>query len=150
MPTKEDPDVLYSDWATQQRAYHNTRVLCDLSGLTLEEKNLICACIMVESEFYNYLPDGQPTKHENLNADGSLSSTDWGLCQINDWFHVAPHGAPFASVEFVLANPRACVQWMITCYKQGLLGQWDSYLHGSYRQYLIPTSAMFKLATPLP
>lgn len=145
-PSVANPDILVP-WGTQKSNYHNSRVLCDLSGLTLNEKNIICACIYVESAFFNYLSNGNPIKHENLNKDGSLSSTDWGIVQINDWFHIAPHGSPFPSVVYVMENPQSCVQFMIDMYKEGQLTQWDSFLHGAYRQYLVPNSPMFALAS---
>lgn len=139
-----NPDTLTSDWTTQKGTYHNVRVLCDLAGLTLEEKNTLCACIYQESTFYNYLPDGNAVKHANLNGDGSVASTDWGLCQINDYYHIGIT-KDFPSVAYVLANPEAVVKWMIGMYQDGLLSQWDSYLHGSYRQWLLPASPMWLL-----
>jgi hypothetical protein len=144
-PTPANPDVLTQDWTTRQGIYHNVRVLCDLAGLILDEKNTICACIYQESTFYNYLPNGAPVKHENLNADGSLSSTDWGLCQINDYFHIGT-GKDFPTVDYVLQNPKEVVEWMIEMYQSGDLAQWDSFKSGAYRQWLLPTSPMWKLS----
>lgn len=146
-PTVPNPDALPIYFDTPQHAYHAVRVLCDLAGLTLNEKNLICSCIYVESEFLNYKAPGVPTKHENLNKDGSLSSTDWGIVQVNDYFHISPTGQPFASVEAVLEDPESCVKWMIQMYLAGRLSMWDSYLSGEYKQYLVPTSPMWELAS---
>jgi hypothetical protein len=84
-------------------------------------------------------------KHENLNADGSLSSTDWGLCQINDYFHIGT-GKDFPTVDYVLQNPKEVVEWMIEMYQSGDLAQWDSFKSGAYRQWLLPTSPMWKLS----
>lgn len=151
-----NPDALPVSFETDKLAYHAVRVLCDLAGLNqiplqgysgLTAKDLICSCIFQESEFLNYKAPGVPTKHENLNKDGSLSSTDWGIVQVNDYFHIAPTGSPFASVEVVLSDPQAAVEWMIKCYKAGELSMWDSYLTGAYRQWLVPTSPMWTLAS---
>lgn len=142
--TPFNPDTLTSDWATPQGVYHNVRVLCDLAGLSVDEKNTLCACIYQESEFYNYLPSGQPTKHENLFASGAVASTDWGVCQINDYYHIGV-SKDFASVQYVLQNPMMVVNWMIGMYKDGLLSQWNSYKTGAYRQWLLPTSPMWSL-----
>lgn len=144
-PAAPNVDTLAPDWSTRANIYHNVRVLCDLAGLTVDEKNLICACIYQESNFYNYLPDGQDVKHINYEKDGvTVSSTDWGLCQVNDYFHIGA-GKDFPSVQYVMSTPEAVVKWMIGMYKAGDLNQWDSYLHGAYKQWLLPTSPMWKL-----
>lgn len=155
-----NPDTLVP-WGPQKANYHNTRVLCDLSGLSIEKtieingvfyapKDIICGCVYQESNFLNYYLEGpktgQPVIHKNLNKDGSISSIDYGIVQINDWFHIAPHGTPFPSTDYVMANPQACVQFMIDMYKEGQLSQWDSYLHGGFRQWLVHTSPMWLLA----
>jgi hypothetical protein len=31
--------------------------------------------------------NGQPVKRENLDKNGKLWSTDWGICQWNDFYH---------------------------------------------------------------
>lgn len=130
---------------TPQNAYHAIRVLCDNAGLSLIRsipvngrlylpKDIICATIGGESQFYNYLPNGNPTKHQNI-VDGKVSSTDWGLCQINDFYHIGA-GKDFPSVDYVMANPAAAVNFMIEMYKAGKLDLWDAYLNGSYKNYL--------------
>lgn len=133
------PATTFFLWDTPAHCYHNTRVLCDQMGLTIDQKNLICACIYQESEFVSQ------AKHENLNKDGTISSTDWGICQINDYFHIAPTGTPFASIEQVLSDPAASVKYMIQCYKNGQLYMWSSYKTGAYRQWLSATSPMWVL-----
>lgn len=144
-PVAPNPDVLAPDWGSQERAYHNTRVLCDLSGLTVDEKNIICACLYQESTFLNYYSNGQAVKHENLNPAGVLLSTDWGIAQINDYWHVKKY-ADFPSAEYILANPDKAVQFMIDAYKNGGLGQWVSYSSGAYKYWLLVSSPMWKLA----
>lgn len=142
--TPTNPDVL-GPWDSQKHNYHNVRVLCDLSGLSLEEKNLICSCVYQESEFFNYLPNGNPVEHKNLNKDGSVSSTDFGIAQINDWWHVIEY-KDFPSTEYILANPDKAIQFMIDKYKAGQLSQWSSYATGANRQWLLSTSPMWNLS----
>lgn len=122
-------------WNTPDNCRHNVRVLCDLSGLSLYDKNVITACVHEESDFMNYKSDGTPVKNENLNKDGSLSSTDWGIVEINDHYHIGP-GKDFPSVDFVLANPQKCVQFMIDMFKAGKLALWSSYKTGAYLKYM--------------
>ena len=131
-------DIMYPDWSTPHHAFHNTRVLCDFSGLTLAEKNIICACIYQESGFdinaVNY----------NKNAQGKILSTDYSLCQINDYYHIG-QGKDFPSVQFVLDNPQKAVDWMIKMYKNGLLKMWVSYSSKAYLHWLKDGSPMWKL-----
>lgn len=135
-PVATPPRLL---WDTPQHAYHSVRVLCDEAELTVEEKNLICACIFQESAFMN------TARNENRNtATGEVMSTDWGLCQVNDFYHVGP-GKDFPSVDFVLNNPAEVVNWMIACYKRGKLNMWISYSKGAYKQWLSPNSPMWAL-----
>lgn len=130
------PEILSFD--TPQHAYHAVRVLCDNAGLTVDEKNLICSCIYQESRFLN------TAKGLNKNEAGVVLSTDWGLCQINDYYHIG-NGKDFPSVQYVLDNPGAVVRWMITMYQHGMLKQWVSYSAGKNRQWLLPSSPMWKL-----
>lgn len=141
VPTASNPDVLLADWSLQENAYHNVRVLCDLAGLSVNDKNLICACVYQESEFKN------DAVHHNV-VNGQVSSTDWGICQINDYFQVGS-GRPFTSAQDIVDNPQRAVQFMIQMFGEGELKLWDSYLHGAYKQWLISTSPMWKLAIPL-
>ena len=135
-PTPANPDILVP-WDSQKSNYHNVRVLCDLAGLTYDEKNLLCSCVYQESEF---LLDA---KHPNI-VNGKVTSTDWGICQINDYYHIGIN-KDFPSVEYVLNNPADVVNWMIGMYKHGLLKQWVSYSSGAYQQWLKPNSPMWDL-----
>lgn len=126
-------------WDTPKHAWHAVRVLCDQAKLSLEEKNRICACIYQESQFYNYFMSGQPVIHKNP------TSTDWGICQVNDHYHIGPT-LDFPSVDFVMKNPDKVVQWMIGKYKAGQLKQWVSYSSGEYKQWLSTGSKMWELA----
>lgn len=133
-----DPIDTLTTWDSPNNCRHNVRVLCDLSGLGLYMKNVITACVEQESDFENYKMDGTPLIHQNLNKDGSLSSTDYGIVQINDYYHIGPN-KDFPSVDFVMQNPQKCVQFMIDCYKQGKLGLWSSYKTGAYLKWMPAT-----------
>lgn len=143
VPTAENPDVLYPDWSTQGRAYHNTRVLCDLAGMTLERKNLMCQCIYQESEF-KIGAIGKP------NSNGTL---DFGICQFNNGVNakgvplwIGP-GAFFENTEEVLTNPTKCVNEMIAQFELGHENWWSSYSTGAYKQWGAANSPMWALAS---
>ena len=133
-PTPTNPDVLLP-WGNAADNRHNVRVLCDLAGMAFSDKDILCAVVGGESGWLNYYADGKPVIHQNLNKDGSLSSTDWGICQINDYWHIGA-GKDFPTVEYVLENPEAVVNWMIGMYKAGNIKDWDAYLSGNYKKYL--------------
>ena len=122
-------------WDTPQNSEHSVRVMCDNFGLSWSNKNIIWACIKQESDFMNYQPDGTPTKHENLNKDGTLSSTDWGIVQINDYYHIG-EGKDFPSVDYVMQNPELMVKFMIQMFIEGKLGLWSSFKTGAYLKWL--------------
>jgi hypothetical protein len=142
IPSEIPPEVVMEsitlDWTQPKNAYHNTRVLCDKAGLTLDEKNILCACIFQESRFKN------TAKNENKDSTGKVWSTDWGLVQVNDWYHVGVH-KDFPSITYIVENPDKMVQWMIAMYKAGKLGMWASYSSHAYRQWLLPSSPMWLL-----
>lgn len=119
------------DWSTPELARHSFRVICDEEHLDVSEKNLLCAVIMAESGFKN------SAKHENKNAKGVVTSTDWGICQINDYYHVAVNGSrDFTSVDDIVNNPDKATRFMIACFKNGNIGLWSAYKNGSYKKYL--------------
>lgn len=122
------------DWTNPISARHSARVIMDNFGLTWAEKDLVCAVIMGESGFYNY-KNGKPVSNQNLRKDGTLSSTDWGICQINDRYHVGK-GNDFITIDYVLAHPEIAVTWMVKMYRLGHLNWWCAFANGSYRKYL--------------
>lgn len=90
----------------------------------------------VESDFFNYYPDGSPVTHKNLREDGTIGSVDYGIVQVNSRFHIGP-GLDFPSVEYVLANPEKCVAWMVVYYKQhGHLNAWCSFTSKAYLPFV--------------
>lgn len=131
-------------WDTPKHAYHSVRVMCDEAGLDVNQKNTICACIYQESEFYNILPDGTPVRNDNFNRDGSISSTDWGIAQINEYWHIKKF-PDFPSVQYVLDHPEEAVAYMIKMFKSNQLSLWSSYKSGAYRKWLAIDSPMWRL-----
>ncbi len=111
--------------------------LCLNSGLSQELAQVLVACIHVESDFDQY------AIHLNDEMDGSVSTIDYGICQVNDYFHIGT-GKDFSTPEEVLSNPKACIEWMINLFKQGKMNLWMSYTSGAYKRYLPAT----KVATP--
>ncbi len=128
LPAKPEAKEPYN-WDGFANSRHSVRVICDEEGLEWDEKNLITAVIHAESGFNN------KAKCINKKKDGTVSSTDWGICQINDYWHIGK-GKSFESVEFVLSNPDKVVRWMIKMYRGGSLKLWVAYTNGSYKKYL--------------
>lgn len=124
--TIAQPKYIWDDFLTSR---HSVRVICDEEGLTLDSKNIICACIQQESNFNN------KTVNRNKNSKGDITSSDWGICQINDYYQIGV-GKPFSSVDEVTANPDKAVRFMITMMKAGKLHLWVSYSSGAYKKYL--------------
>lgn len=131
-------------WDTPRKAFKSTRMLADEMGLTVDQKNILCACIYQESRFKNYVSPGVPTMNKNRRKDGTVSSVDYGIVQVNDFYHIGP-GKTFPSLQFVLENPEKLVRWMIRCYKAGELWLWSSYKFGHYKQWLAAGSPMWDL-----
>lgn len=138
-PMNTDPDAITYPWDSPQHNWHNARVLCDNANLSVSEKNIISACIYQESRFNN------AALNHNKNSVGKTVSTDYGICQVNDFYHIG-QGKDFPDVQYVLNNPARVVSWMISMYKQGLLKQWVSYSSGAYKQWLVESSPMWNLA----
>lgn len=128
---------------TPKQAYHSTRVICDEIGLTLEQKNTLCACVYQESGFLT-----NPKPNQNIDKKtGKVWSTDYGIVQINDYWHIGK-GKSFPSVQYVLDNPEKCIRWMAGIYKNtGNLNPWSSYASGAYKKHLSPGSKMWTLST---
>lgn len=107
----------------------SVRELCDEMGLPYDQKNILCACVEVESNF------NTRAVHYNKDKNGETWSADWGVVQINDYFHIG-EGKDFPSVDYVLNNPEACVRWMIKMFLAGKQGMWSSYSQRLYKKYL--------------
>lgn len=111
-------------WSTPEEARHSVRVICDEEGLTLQEKNLICAVIQCESGF--------KITAKNVNKNGTA---DYGICQMNSFWYIGPD-RPIASIDEALNNPEKCVRVMISQYRHGFLKDWVCYSSGMYSRYL--------------
>lgn len=118
------------DWSTVSAARHSVRLICDEENLTYDEKNELCATVQCESGLRS------STIHPNI-ANGVITSTDYGICQINDYFHIGD-GKDFPSKEYVLSNPEACIRWMCKQWKRGEVGKklWVCYSANLYQKYL--------------
>lgn len=142
-----DPDSYMYPWDTPQHNYHNVRVICDNVELTLDQKNILCECIYQESGFHNYEPDGTPVQFHNKDKNGQTWSTDFGICQVNDYFNTGT-GKPFPNVDYVMHNPDKVVAWMANILKTtGRLQPWSSYTSGAYKKWGLPGSPMWALHT---
>lgn len=114
-------------WDTKEDCRHNVRVICDLQNLTLKQKNDLSSTIHCESDY------NPKCVHPNI-VNGKVVSTDYGIAQINDFYHIGA-GKDFPSVEFVLDNPEECVRWMAQQFKAGNAHLWVCYLKGMYESY---------------
>lgn len=158
MPTNPPPSPASTpvyDWSTTAAARLSVRELCDAMGMPLTPtftvdgrlyliKDILCACVQVESNFnknavhLNKVPkldtNGRPIL-ENGQPIMVLSSTDFGIAQINDYFHIGP-GKEFPSTDYVLQNPEADIRWMIKLFMAGHANYWCSYTSGLFKHYL--------------
>jgi len=127
-PDKPTPVKSKYLWDTPAHTRHSVRVICDEHDLSWEDKNLICAVVQAESGFN--------IKARNQNKrDGKVLSTDWGVAQINDFYHIGK-GKSFTSVEEVLSRPELSIHFMIRQFKAGRLNWWIAYKNKSYLKYL--------------
>ena len=116
-------------WNTKANTRHSIRVICDEMGLTVDQKNTLCATIQAESGFntkainYNYAFKKNGTKY--------LSSTDYGLCQWNDFWH-----GKEITPDHATNNPEMAVRLMCKYWLRGQMKQWCAFSNGSYKQYL--------------
>lgn len=133
-------------WDTVANSRHSVRVICDEEGLTVKQKNELCATVGAESGWQSYYlsgpKKGQPVKLENKKGE-TVWSTDWGICQINSWYNIKEgfnatdaKKRPFPTAKYVLDNPEACVRWMCKMWKLGYAEWWIAYKNGSYKRYL--------------
>lgn len=122
------------NWSTIEAARHSVRVICDEEGLTVKQKNDLCATIGGESGWQSYYltgpKKGQPVIRENMR-NGKLWSTDRGICQWNDYYH-----SKEISPEDAQNNNEKAVRLMCRYAKKGQLKQWVAYSSGAYLKYL--------------
>lgn len=111
-------------WDTPENARHSCRVIADEEGLTVEQKNLMSQVIHCESGYTISIV------HPNVNSSGKTASTDFGICQWNDYYH----GKEITPDE-ALHNPEKAVRLMCKYVKQGLIKQWVCYSSALYLRY---------------
>lgn len=134
-------------WTSQKNNYHNVGVVADRVGLSPNQKLVLRGCVYQESRFWNILPDGNPVKNENKDTTGTVWSTDYGICQVNDYYQCGA-GKTFPSVAYVLDNPEKVVEWMAGILKTtGQLRPWASFTSGAYLHWIKTGSPMFTLAS---
>lgn len=118
-------------WDTPQDVKHSIRVICDEEGLNIEQKNTLDATIHGESD-YNTHAHNYNYAFSRLTGRKYIASTDFGLCQWNDYYHgkeISPMDAEF--------NPEKAVRLMCTYWKLGRRNQWVAYSSGHYLRYYL-------------
>ncbi len=141
-PTVEEkPKYL---WGNTDECRHSLRVIADEEGLTLLQKNNFSQTIHCES---GYLPSivvhncraADGTIHSvrdnvyNAAVHGPILSTDYGICQINDYYNIGA-GKAFATVGDAL-NPEKAVRWAAREFKAGRSFKWVCYSKGMYHSF---------------
>lgn len=101
--------------------------VCKEEGLSLKMSSDVYKTIHCESNF------NPKCIHPNV-VNGKVSTTDYGICQINDYWHIGP-GKDFPSVDFVMNNPEACVRFMCKMAKAGKLNLWVCFQKGLFLHY---------------
>lgn len=123
-PAPTPPEAPKYLWDTKANIRHSTRVICDEEGLTAEQKNTICATIQAESGF-------NLTARNDNKVNGKVTSTDWGLCQWNSYYH-----AKEITPEEAVHDPEKAVRLMCSYWKRGQRNLWIAYKNNSYLKYL--------------
>lgn len=126
-PDSQNPDALFADWSIKENARHNVRAICDQEELTEQQKNDLSKTVHCESNYEISIV------HPNI-VNGIVTSTDYGIAQINDYWHIGL-GKDFPSSQYVLENPEACIRWMARQWKAGNAKAWVCYLKGMYENY---------------
>jgi hypothetical protein len=111
-------------WDTPESARHSLRLICDEEGLTVDQKNLMSQVVHCESGYRANIV------HPNKKMNGTVASTDYGICQWNDYWH-----AKEISPDEALHNPEKAVRLMCQYVKQGQIHQWVCYSTGMYQNY---------------
>lgn len=108
-------------WETPEQAHHSFRVICDESGLSVADKNLLCQVLNCESGF----------KVKTVHPNNDVRKTvDNGICQFNSyWYKDA------ISPEDALNDPEKACRLFIKQFKAGQLKDWVCYSTGAYKPY---------------
>lgn len=113
-------------WSPPDLARHSVRVICDEEGLTVEQKNTMCATIGGESGW-----DITATNKNISPTTGKVTSVDYGLCQWNNVYH-----GKEISPDEALNNPEKAARLMCAYWKRGQRDLWVAYKNGRYKQFL--------------
>lgn len=100
--------------------------VCKEKKLTKQQTNDVYNTIRCESQFKN-------TAVNQNKLNGKVLSTDYGICQINDYYHIGV-GKSFPSVDFVKQNPDKVVAWMCDMAKAGKLKLWVCYSKNLFKK----------------
>lgn len=133
-------------WDTTANIRHSLRVICDESGLSVKDKNDMCATVQAESGFKltavnlnisNGTSISTDIEHMNVEIEKvkqkglRISSTDYGPCQWNDYYH----GKEITPDEAV-NNPEKAVRLMCAYWKREQCNLWVAYSSGAYKRFL--------------
>lgn len=108
-------------WDTPEQARHSFRVICDESGLSVDDKNLLSQVLNCESGF--------KAKTVHPNSD-KRKTVDNGIAQFNDFWYNS-----VISPEDALNNPEKACRVFISEFKQGNLKNWVCYSSKLYLNY---------------
>lgn len=125
-PVSPKPPVVEPkyDWSTPTTSKKSVRIICDEEGLTLKEKNELCATVGAESGW----------KKDAIGKPNFDGTRDYGIVQVNEKYWIG-EGKLFPSKEYVLQNPEACVRWMCKEWRKNK-NWWYAYKNGSYKKFL--------------
>ena len=130
------PEKQSKDWGGRPNIYPENlqqlfilkaRQFAKTIGFTPQQEEDLVATIWGESGFNPYCI------HKNI-VNGKVSSTDFSIAQINDWFHVIKYH-DFSSVGYITSHPEECLQWMAKTF-QNTPDVWDAHKNGGYKHYL--------------
>jgi len=107
-------------WKERMEMEIMIRTIAREEGLSRAWEEILVAVIKCES--------GLNPRAINRNRDGT---TDYGLCQFNDWWY-----RNIISPEEALNNPEKAVRVMCQQFKKGRAMDWVCYKFGKYRKYL--------------
>lgn len=121
------PETLKYDWSTQEKARYSVRMICDEEGLSVKDKNDLCATVGAES---GWKPRQRSLK---ANFDGTY---DHGIIQLNEKYWIG-EGKLYPNIEAVYNDPEGCIRWMCRNWKRNK-NWWYAYKNGSYLRYMNP------------
>jgi len=129
---QEIPDKPVCDFSTPEKARLSTIRICAEKGLNQTQTETICGVIACESGF------NINAKNENKDKNGKVLSTDFGICQYNDYYYIGEN-KPIPSIDVALHDPEFCVKIMIDIYLGKISGRrikdWVCFSSGKYTYY---------------